>query len=66
MDFWTIVSMLFVLVALGLFAWLGVERMRYYKSGEQERKLTIMLIASGCIVALLFAAGVHSFKNGIK
>lgn len=65
-DIWVVMSMLFVIVAMGLFAWLAVERMDYYKTGDHERKTRVLIIAFACILSLLLAAGVQSFKTGIR
>lgn len=65
-DFWTLTSLMFILVAMGLFTWLVIERLRYYKSAEPHLKTRVMLLSIGCIGALIFAAGVHGFRTNLK
>lgn len=46
--------------AMGLFAWLIIERTKYYETGDQKRKFVIMCITMGCIALLLLAIGLYA------
>lgn len=49
------ISLIFLLLSLGMFSWLAVERFRYYKTGD-DKKVTLQYTAAIIAVFALFAA----------
>jgi Na+/H+ antiporter NhaD/arsenite permease-like protein len=64
--FFGLLALISVLGAVGIFAWLVIERARYFRGGQRKHLTIQMILTVVCISLLLCAVGFYAMDDASR